>query len=418
MSEHDGWAHLRDIEGTESDHLRGKTIVIAVSGSVAALESHRLSRSLIRHGARIQFFLTAAAATLVSPMALEWCTGSPVVTELSGRCEHLEFFGEHGKADLLLLAPATANTIGKVALGLDDNAVTTAVTTALGSKIPILCCPGMHQPMLENPAVARNLRALDEMGIELLAPKISEGKAKMMEVPEIVARVLRRLGGGDLRGKRVLLTGGPTREFLDPARCLTNPSSGASACALAEEAYRRGAEVHLVYGPGQATPAPWLPVSRVDSTEEMADAVAEQLQGEPVDILVAVAAVADFRPLKTAVEKLPTRTDGVFSLELTATPKVIDRARKLSPSTRLVAFKASSHREDDRMAEQAQRYLEAGRADLVVANSIVASGLGFESARNRYLLCSKERPPQVLGPDSKTRLAGLLWAAISEEFSR
>ena len=412
MSNDNGWAHLRDIEGSDSSYLQGKAVVLAISASVAALESHRLARALIRHGARVQIFLTPSAVGMVSRTALEWATGAPVVSELSSRCEHLEFFGHRGRGDLLLLAPATANTIGKIANGLDDNAVTTIVTTALGSKVPVLCCPGMHEPMLANPAVLKNLETLQTLGVELLKPRICEGKAKMMEVPEIVARVLRCLGDRSLEGKHVLLTGGPTREFLDPARCLTNPSSGLSACLLAEEAYRRGARVTLVYGPGQATPAPWIETVHVESAQDMGEAVVEQLKTSTVDTALAVAAVADFRPTSVSAEKIPTAGNETLELHLTRTPKILDMIREFSPSTRLVAFKASSFTKSADLARQAQAYLDSGRADQVVANSVNVPGQGFEQPRNSYLLCSPQTAPQSLGPASKRELAVLLWDAL------
>lgn len=409
--EDDRWSHLRDIEASDSTWLSGKTIVLAVSASVAALETHRLARALMRHGARVQIFLTPAARDLVSQTALEWATGAPAVTHLTSRCEHLEFFGHKGRGDLLLLAPATANTIAKLALGLDDNAVTTAATTALGRGVPVLCCPGMHEPMLANPVVLENLGRLEKAGVELLAPEIAEGKAKMMQVSQIVARVLRALGDQSLRGKRVLLTGGPTREYLDPARCLTNPSSGLSACLLAEEAYRRGAQVTLIYGPGQATPAPWIRVVRVETAEQMSEAALEALT-EPVDYALAVAAVADFAPSKRRSEKLATAAHESLQLTLIRTPKILDAMRAASPRTTLVAFKASSHTEDQKMIEQATAYLEDGRADWVVANSVTLPGLGFEQAANRYLLCSRQGPPQALGPASKAELAARLWDCL------
>lgn len=413
MHHDEGWTHLRDIEGSLSAHLAGRTVVIGVCASVAALEVHRLARTLMRHGARVQFFLTPAACSLVSPTSLEWCSGASVVSELTGRCEHLEFFGQHGKAALLLIAPATANTVGKIAYGLDDNALTTAVTTALGSGIPVLCCPGMHEPMMANPAVARNLQSLRETGIEILEPTLSEGKAKMMDTAQIVARVLRRLGPNTLGGRRVLLTGGPTREYLDPARCLTNPSSGVSACLLADEAYRRGAEVTLVYGPGQASPPSWLEVLRVETGEQMGAAALSVLQGKPAaDFILAVAAVADFQPIERAAEKLSTAGNDELSLKLRPTPKILGQMRSCSPATTLVAFKASSHTDRGPMVQEANVYLDTGKADWVVANSVVIPGLGFEAEQNRYLLCRAKGEPLSLGPAPKARLAVLLWDAL------
>ncbi|MCA9780549.1 MAG: bifunctional phosphopantothenoylcysteine decarboxylase/phosphopantothenate--cysteine ligase CoaBC, partial [Candidatus Eremiobacteraeota bacterium] len=324
------WPHLQDIRGSESHHLEGKLVAIAVCGSVAAIEIHRVARRLMRHGAQVQFFLTAAATELVSATSLGWCTGRPVIERLTARCEHLEFFGERGEADLLLIAPATANTLAKIAVGLDDNVVTTCITTALGTNIPILCAPGMHAPMMENPAVRKNLRTVSEMGIRLLSSNLSEGKQKMMEGDGIVAEVLRELSGGRLKGKRVLLTGGPTREYLDPARCLTNPSSGLTACLLAAEAHRLGADVEMVYGPGSVEPPPWVTASRVETGEEMLLAVQQSTRTDRPDVVVCAAAVCDFAPASYSEQKRSTAT-GEFELKLKPTPKILGWVRENLP---------------------------------------------------------------------------------------
>ena len=409
MTNSSGWSHLLDIESSSSTLLQGRTIALAISGSVAALESFRLARALIRHGAKVRCLLTPAAKQLVSATSLEWATGFPVVTELTGRCEHLELFGEHGTADLLLLAPATANTVGKLALGLDDNAVTTTALTALGSKVPVLCCPGMHEPMMASPAVAENLSRLSGFGVELLMPSVSEGKAKMMGVEEVVSRVLRRLGPNDLAGQRVLITGGPTREYLDPARCFTNPSSGASACFLAEEAERRGAKAVLVYGPGQASPAPWLDVRLVETGEDMVKAVELVLEEGPVSYALSVAAVADFAPTERAEQKISTAGLQELTVKLVPTPKILDLIRARAPNATLVAFKASSQASDEAMENEAKGYLDSGRADWVVANPIASPGLGFESLRNRYLVVGPNTQAKGLGPAEKSSLAIELW---------
>ena len=405
------WEHLQDIEASLSNHLQGKLIGLAICGSIAAIEVHRLARQLIRHGAKVQIFLTESAAELVSPTSLAWCTGRPVIQGLSARCEHLEYFGERGQAQLLLIAPITANTLAKVALGLDDNVVTTCVTTALGNGVPVMCAPGMHEPMMRNPAVLRNLTLAGDNGVEILNPTLSEGKQKMMPVEEISARVLRRLGPQDLRGKRVLLTGGPTREFIDPARCLSNPSSGLSACLLAEEAYRRAAEVTLVYGPGSVSPAPWLKVERVTSSREMLAAVREELQSQGADFFLSVAAVSDFKPVVKEEKKRCTSAGG-FSLSLETTPKIIRMVRELFPALPLIAFKAASSHTDEELWDAARPYLEEGRADMVVGNSVVEPGLGFDSSHNRYLVCLPQTSPVVLGPSSKYELSHSLWDEI------
>ena len=412
----ENWTHLQDIEHSRSHHLSGKIVGLAVCGSIAAIEVHRLARSLVRHGAKVQIFLTQAGCELVSPSALAWCTGREVVTELTARCEHLEYFGKQGKADLLLVAPLTANTLAKMAVGLDDNVVTTCVTTALGSDIPILVAPGMHEPMLLNPAVKRNMATIRDFGVEVLEPQVSEGKAKMLSCEQIVSRVLRCLGPQDLQGKKVLLTGGPTREFLDPARCLTNPSSGLTACYLAIEAYRRGAEVVLVYGPGQARPSPEIELIPVVSCDDMMRAVLVSIEeGEP-DLFIAVAAVSDFRPLEKKEGKIPTSSGG-FSLSLEPTPKILDALRSRVSGTFVVAFKAASSQSDKELVEAVAPYLNDGRADLVVGNSIVTEGLGFDSESNRYLVCAPTSEPSILGPNKKEILASELWDEILSSYS-
>lgn len=402
------WIHLQDIKATLSESLEGKLIGLCVTGSIACVETHRLARLLIRHGATVQIFLTRAAAELVSPKALAWSTGRPVIQELTARCEHLEFFSGDKRADLLLLAPATANTLGKMAAGIDDNVVMTCLTTAAGNQIPILCAPGMHEPMMRNPAVLRSMKLLKEDGVEFLEPILAEGKQKMMAAEEIAARVLRRLGPGDLRGKGVLITGGPTREFLDPARCLTNPSSGLTAVLLAQEAYRRGGDVILVYGPGKVEPPSWITTEKVVTSDEMLKTCLKFADQRKVDFVVAAAAVSDFRPSQAQETKRPT-AEGGFELALETTPKIIQALRHALPQAKVVGFKASSSRDDELLAGEAGRYLEKGTVDLMVANSIVEKGLGFDSSRNRYLLCGPGERRESLGPGEKSRLIPELW---------
>jgi phosphopantothenoylcysteine decarboxylase/phosphopantothenate--cysteine ligase len=297
-------------------------------------------------------------------------------------------------------------------MGLDDNAVTTCITTALGSKVPILCAPGMHAPMMCHPAVRRNLETVSEMGIRILSSSLSEGKQKMMGTEEMVAEVLRALSSGLLNGRKVLITGGPTREYLDPARCLTNPSSGLTACLLAGEAHRLGAEVELIYGPGSVPPPAWVPVRRVETGEQMLEAVQEAVELSEPDIVVCAAAVSDFAPVHASEEKRAT-TLGEFELLLKPTPKIIDWIRRHVPQALLVAFKAASSRNDEQLLAAIQPYLAESRADLVVGNSVMEEGQGFESSTNRYLICTKDGEPVVLEKQSKARLSVLLWESIA-----
>jgi len=206
---------------------------------------------------------------------MEWSTGNPVVTELTGQIEHVTYGGDHpDRADLILVAPSTANTIGKAAAAIDDTPVTTLLTTAIGAGIPIIIAPAMHESMYRHPVVMENVEKLRSIGVDVLMPRFEEEKAKIPGTEEIVEAVVSKLTGKrSLEGSRVLITAGPTREYLDGFRFISNPSSGKMGIAIAEEALRRGAEVTLVYGPGTVAPPPGADVVRVETTEEMLEAV-------------------------------------------------------------------------------------------------------------------------------------------------
>src|SRR6266566_1019786 len=294
------------LRGVKSMKLQGKTIVLGVTGSIAAVECVRLAHELIHHGAEVHAVMTRSATSILHPNALEYATGRPVVTEITGSMEYLILCGRDGKADLLLVAPGTANTIGKIAHGIDDSTVTTYATNALGSGIPVLVAPAAHESMIDNPAVAANLRRLKELGVELIEPKREEEKAKMADVDTIVARVIRRLGPKDLAGMRVLVVTGATVEPIDDIRIVTNRSTGGTGIELAKVAYEHGADVELWLGRHE-TPVPsWLAYKSFATTADLA-AMAEKVDA---DICVVPAAVADFTPAKKQKGKIPTREGG------------------------------------------------------------------------------------------------------------
>ena len=183
-----------DIVGTKGEELKGRKIVLCLTGSVAVAKAPEVARELMRHGAEVHVFMSKAAQHLISPRLMEWATGNPVVTELTGAVEHVAMAGEHpGRADLVLVAPATANTIGKMAAGIDDTPVTTLLSTALGSGIPILIAPAMHESMYRHPIVEENIRKLKSVGVSFVGPRLVEGKAKVAEVEEIVEYAIRAL---------------------------------------------------------------------------------------------------------------------------------------------------------------------------------------------------------------------------------
>ncbi|HEX9339937.1 MAG TPA: bifunctional phosphopantothenoylcysteine decarboxylase/phosphopantothenate--cysteine ligase CoaBC [Thermoplasmata archaeon] len=352
------------LRGVKSMKLQGKTIVLGVTGSIAAVETVKLAHELIRHGADVHAVMTRSATAILHPNALEYATGHPVVTEIAGSMEYLVLCGRDGKADLLLIAPSTANTIGKIAHGIDDSTVTTYATNALGSGIPTLVAPAAHESMMDNPAVAANLRRLKEIGIELIEPKREEEKAKMADVETIVARVIRRLGPKDLAGMRVLVVTGATVEPIDDVRIVTNRSTGGTGIELAKVAYEHGADVELWLGRHE-TPVPaWLPYASFATTAELA-AMAEKVDA---DICVVPAAVADFTPAKKQKGKIPSR-EGGLTLDLQPTPKLLEKFRKGTRKA-LVGFKAEAGVTNVELKARAMALLKEADLDLVVANDV------------------------------------------------
>ena len=383
----------KDIIGARGSELRNRKIVLCITGSVAAVKSPEIARELMSHGAEVYPVMTAMAQKIIHPNLMEWATGNPVVTELTGKVEHVALAGDHAeKADLVLVAPATANTISKIASGIDDTPVTSLVSAAFGSKIPIIIVPAMHESMYKHPILTENIEKLKSIGVEFVGPKIEEGKAKIADVEDIVNAVIRKLAySKDLLGKKVLVTAGPTLEYIDPIRVITNKSSGKMGVAIAEEALYRGAEVTLIYGRGAVPPPAGVRVIRVETTEEMYDALMEELRTQKHDIVIAAAAAADFTPEKPIERKISTRNTHELILKLKPTPKIIEAVKQISPNTFLVAFKAEHGLSDDEMIESAYQTLKAANADLIVANDVSRQGVGFDADTNEVFIIDKDR---------------------------
>ena len=384
---------LKDIKSTRGKELSGKRIVLCVTGSVASIESPALARELMRHGAEVFPVMSPAATKLLRPALLEWATGNPVVTSLTGKTEHVRLAGEWpGKAHLILVAPCTANTISKMAMGVDDTPATTFASMALGSKIPLVICPAAHEPMYRNPSVDSNLSRLVDLGVEVVEPKFEEGKAKMADVQTIVSKVMRRLAKRDLEGKRIMVTGGPTVEFIDPVRVITNLSSGMMGLSLAEEAWRRGANVYYVYG-GGLRPPPFMKSKKILTTGELRRAVLEELKRERYDAFISSAAPADFAPVTQADRKIPS-TAGELTLKLVPTKKIVGEVRNRWRRLYIASFKAETANSSDELKRAAERYIKESRVDMVVANN-VSGGEVFGSSFNEVLILTRRRRLKV-----------------------
>jgi phosphopantothenoylcysteine decarboxylase/phosphopantothenate--cysteine ligase len=396
------------ISCTVSDSLSGKLIVLAVTGSIAAVRTVDLARDLIRRGAAVHSVMSGAATEILHPHALEYASGNPVVTRITGRVEHVEFCGVGGRADLLLIAPATANTIGKIAWGIDDTPVTTYATTALGSGVPVVVVPAMHEAMYRHPAVMRNMEALRSMGVVVLDPRIEEEKAKIAESRTVVLEVERLLGPNDLAGRRVLVTGGATAERVDPIRILTNRASGKTGAEIALEARRRGAEVTLVHRGRLGLP---LKEVYVESAEDMLRAVLAELEGGGYDAIVAAAAVSDYT-LDPSADKI--KSGGELVLRLRPTSKIIAAVRASHPEIKMVGFKAETFLSDEELIFRARESMEKNRLDIVVGNDVGKGGMGTED--NRVLILSRSgRVAEVAG--KKRKIAEAVVDALAGELS-
>lgn len=396
----------KEIIGSRSKELLGKRIILCVTGSVAAIKSTEVARELMRRGADVYAVMTRAAQQIVHPDMVEWATGNPVVTELTGRIEHVTYAGEHERrADLILVAPSTANTIGKVAAGIDDTPVTTTLTTGIGAGIPVIIAPAMHASMYKHPIVLENIEKLGRIGVEVLMPRMEEGKAKIPDTEEIVQAVVNRLTvQRDLVGKRILITAGPTRSYLDAFRYITNPSSGKMGVAIAENALARGAEVTLVYGPAVAKPPREVKIIHIETTEEMLGAVVGELKARKHHAAILSAAAADYGAADRKMEKTPSgRSEWVIKLK--PLPKVVENVKKVDPNIYLVGFKAEYNVPDEELIDRAYNRLKGAGMDLIVANDVAREGVGFGTETNEAFIVNDSRGVTHLELMSKRELA-------------
>ena len=388
------------IEGQRSSSLAGKTVVLGVTGSIAAVRVVELARELIRNGAKVHAVMTDATRHILHPDALHYATGNPVITELGGRVEHVEFCGLQGRADLLLIAPATANTIGKIAYGIDDTAVTSFATTALGSGMPLMIVPAMHESMYRHPAVVENIIKLKSWGIFIVGPRLEEGIAKIAANEEVVLEVERALGNKSLEKRRVIITSGSTAESLDPIRILTNRASGKTGKELALEAYRRGADVTLVHRDRLGLSG--IREIFVESAAEMTDAVLSELEAG-YDILISAAAIADYTA-EPSPEKI--KSGGELVLRLKPTRKLIKECREKYPDLVIIGFKAETGVGREELLKRAAAILEGSKLDLIAANDVEKSGMGTEDNELYLLGTEKGKISHISG--SKRKLAAFI----------
>jgi phosphopantothenoylcysteine decarboxylase / phosphopantothenate---cysteine ligase len=364
------------IRGRTTQLLAGRRIVVGVSGSIAAIEVPKIIRELIRHGAEVRAVMSPEATRLITPETLEFATGHPPVTKLTGNVEHVTLLGPGGgRADLYLIAPATANTISKIAYGIDDTPVTSCASVALGGKVPMLIAPAMHSHMGLNPAVVENLEKLRSWGVGIIPTQTAEGEEKIASPEDVAAAVLHRLAHGPWAGRKVVVIGGASRESIDAVRSVTNESSGASSVAIATQAYYRGADVELWAGSVEVPIPPWYPVTRwrgVESLLELARRRRADLSSSAA--VIVPAALSDY-VMQRRPGKISSRDQPTLTLTLERAPKVLPTLRKLAPPpTRLVGFKLEAGESDATLEAEARRLREESGVDWVVANDVATMG--------------------------------------------
>ncbi len=382
----------------------GRRVLLGVTGGIAAYKAPELVRRLRDRGHEVRCALTRSASSFVSPLALEVVSGRAVYGEEylepsgSGVEQHVE---AAAWADLLLVAPATANTLASLALGVADNFLT---TTALAFRGPLVVVPALHTAMWEHPATVQRVAELAGRGVEIVGPVSGAlasgeiGLGRMAEIPQIIEAVERRLGAVDLAGLHFLITAGPTFEPIDPVRFLGNRSSGKMGFALAAEAARRGARVHLVAGPVALSTPPGVVRTDVETALEMADAV--RGAAPEADVVVMAAAVADFRPRERSVDKLK-KALGVPQLKLVRNPDILSLLPEHAPRALRVGFAAETRE----LQEEARRKLESKGAHLLVANDVSRSDIGFASDANEVTVHRREAEPVFFGRRTKRELA-------------
>ncbi|MHA1198302.1 MAG: bifunctional phosphopantothenoylcysteine decarboxylase/phosphopantothenate--cysteine ligase CoaBC [Candidatus Heimdallarchaeaceae archaeon] len=386
----------KDIESTEGNELEGKIILHCITSSISCFLAPQISRKLMRHGAKVIPVLSPEAAKFINPLIFEWATGEVPITVIEGKIEHVQYAGlSENKANLILIAPITANSISKIATGIMDTPVTLISGTALGNKIPMIIVPTMHEVMMYNPAVKENLAKLENMGVEILYPRVEEEKAKIPETDEIVDFCIRKLSLPSLKDKKILVTAGPTRAHIDGIRFISNPSTGKMGYALALEAWKRGGDVKIVHGPSMIKPAIALK-NRVQITtgEEMITEVVKSIKENKYDYIVLAAAMNDFLPEDYKDEKISSSEK--LNLSLIPAEKLADKIKVLSPETKLVLFKAVYQKEEDEMVDIAVERMQKANADYIIANDVSLKEFGFESDSNKISIIDRNENQENL----------------------
>lgn len=375
--------------------LKGKTVVLAISGSIAAYKIASLASALGKLHADVQVLMTQNATNFINPITFETLTGNKCLVDTFDR--NFQYSVEHvalaKRADVVLVAPASANVIGKIANGIADDMLT---TTVMACKCKKIISPAMNTQMFENPIVQDNLKKLEHYGYEVIQPAVGllackdVGKGKMPEPETLLEYILQEVSyEKDLKGKKILVTAGPTQEPIDPVRYLTNHSSGKMGYAIAKVCSMRGAEVTLVSGKTAIKPPLFVDVVPVTTAREMYEAVTGRSDRQ--DIVIKAAAVADYRP-KTISEQKVKKTDGELSIEMERTDDIL---KYLGEHKRANQFLCGFSMETEHMLENSRKKLKKKNLDMIVANNVKVEGAGFAGDTNIVTLITGDDETQL-----------------------
>ena len=370
--------------------LKGKTVVLAVSGSIAAYKIASLASALGKLHADVQVLMTQNATNFINPITFETLTGNKCLVDTFDR--NFQYSVEHvalaKRADVVLVAPASANVIGKIANGIADDMLT---TTVMACKCKKIISPAMNTQMFENPIVQDNLKKLERYGYEVIQPAVGllackdVGAGKMPEPETLLEYILREVAyEKDLKGKKILVTAGPTQEPIDPVRYLTNHSSGKMGYAIAKVCSMRGADVTLVSGKTAIKPPLFVDVVPVTTARDMYEAVTSRFDQQ--DIVIKAAAVADYRP-KTISDQKVKKADGELSIEMERTDDIL---KYLGEHKREDQFLCGFSMETEHMLENSRKKLEKKNLDMIVANNVKVEGAGFAGDTNIVTLITKD----------------------------
>jgi len=391
--------------------LKGRKIVLGVTGGIAAYKAAELVRELVKAGAEVHVVMTRNAQAFITPLTFQTLSGNPVTTELFNLIAESEIghIALADRAEVLVIAPATANIIGKIAGGIADDLLTTIV---MATKAPVLLAPAMNVHMWENPICQENIQKLRQRGYHFIDPEAGElacgyeGKGRLAEIPVILEEICVLLSPKDFSGEKILVTAGPTEELIDPVRFLSNRSSGKMGFALARAARRRGADVTLISGPTALAALFQIKYIAVRSAAQMREAVLKHL--ESASILIMAAAVSDYRPKQKAPEKIK-KSKLPTALELELNPDILAEAGKKKNSRILVGFAA----ETENLLQSTRQKLEKKNLDLIVANDVTLPGAGFEVDTNIVKILDRSGKVEELPLMTKEDLADYILDRIA-----